>query len=93
MRWLVAFRRSRSELLRLEEYKDAAGLETDFAHLESEYASELDDVEVVVLEAPNLKALHRSHGRYFRSIGELVEGAVDVDGLRGDRGPLNSTEQ
>lgn len=44
---------------------------------ESERASA--DVEVVVLAADSLDELKRTHGRYFKSVPELVRSALQAD--------------
>jgi len=76
--YLLVYRRSTG---RLEECADL-GPDADAAlarRFEREKRESGDsDVEVVVLSAPSREALLRTHGRYFKSVGEL---AADLDTL------------
>lgn len=69
--FLLVYRRSTGELVTRELGLDAG------AALEERFASELahkddPDVEVVLLSAPDLEALRRTHSRYFRTITQLA---------------------
>lgn len=70
--FLLVYRRSTGELVRL----DDLGLDRTAAlkrRFEIEVQERGDaDVEVVLLSAPSLDALRRTHGRYFRSPEELA---------------------
>jgi hypothetical protein len=70
--FLLVYRRSTGELARL----DDLGLDRSSA-LKRRFEIELQDrsdpdLEVVLLSAPSLDALRRTHGRYFRSPEELA---------------------
>jgi hypothetical protein len=71
--FLLVYRRSTGRLINCHE------LDTDLEaalreRVESERAQRRDpDVEVVVLSAPSLDALKRTHRRYFQDLSGLAE--------------------
>lgn len=76
--FLLVYRHSTGKLLRMDELGPDlnAALEQRFA-LEKEWAPDVD-VEVVVLSAPSLKALTRTHARYFRDAQGLADALNDA---------------
>ena len=69
--YLVVFDRSRGTVLHHQRYGDRnKALEARFA-AEREHRDE-PAIGVVVLGAQSWEALRRTHGRYFKSIGQLA---------------------
>lgn len=52
------------------------------ARVQAEATRANADVEVVVLAADSLEELKRTHGRYFKSIRQLVRDALEEDDAR-----------
>jgi hypothetical protein len=71
--FLVSYKRSEGRLLELRDLgTDSVAAFKERARLEG--AHRLDpDVEIVLLTAPSLEALERTHARYFKTVGELTK--------------------
>jgi hypothetical protein len=73
--FLLIFDRARSRILRQEEFDDGpTALRARFS-AEREHAGDRN-IEVVVLGATSEAVLRRTHARYFRTVGELIEDTI-----------------
>jgi len=75
MIFLIQYKRSRGEMIRLEQFSEAQRQEAEEARLALELSlmAQKDSDEVCLLEASNIEALERTHGRYFKDLTALVE--------------------
>jgi hypothetical protein len=75
MIFLIHYRRSRGEMIGLQEFTDAQRLEAEEARLTLELSlmGQKDSDEVCLLDAPNIEALRVTHGRYFKNVKDLAE--------------------
>jgi len=74
--FLVIFDRATGRVLREESFEDRskaleARFEAERLHRKSA------TIEIVVLSANSKEDLHRTHARYFRTVGELAQLGVD----------------
>jgi hypothetical protein len=70
--FLIVYRQS-TGVAELREFDEADRLEALEQRFEAESRARGDsDVEVVVLSAPDLDALKKTHARYFKSVEELA---------------------
>jgi hypothetical protein len=76
MLFLIEYDRMNGQLLRLVSFDDAEreAAEASRLDLELDLNRRQVDHEVVLLQAENEKALHRTHRRYFEDLAELVDG-------------------
>ena len=77
MIFLIEYNRSEGEIVTFREFDNAQRLEAEDARLEIELALNRQGVEheVVLLEAENEAALHRTHQRYFADLAEILKSA------------------
>lgn len=69
--YLVVFDRAGGQISHFEEFDDSAeALRARFA-AERRHAGDAN-IEIVVLGADSVANLHRTHARYFKTVGELV---------------------
>jgi hypothetical protein len=74
--YLLIYDRRRGQIIRHHRYQEpSSALEARF-RAESEFLGE-PDVEVVVLGADSWEALQNTHSRYFKSVRELAEAALE----------------
>ena len=78
MLFLIQYHRSTGKLITIEGFDDSERMSAENARLEMELALNHRGVEreVVLLEAENMGALHRTHRRYFEDLAELVASPV-----------------
>lgn len=79
--FLIVFDRP-SRAIRVREFEDS---ERDLAFVERlaqerEHAGD-PAVEVVLLSAPSIDVLMRTHGRYFRTLTEMSERLSDIEAV------------
>lgn len=83
MLFLIEYDRPQGSIVQLREFDAASRQLAEDARLELEL--ELNrkgvDHEVVILDAPSMEALLRTHSRYFESVAELVHGSPEVQAL------------
>jgi hypothetical protein len=73
--FLLVYNRRTGELSRFDEFPSDQRREALHARfLEEERERDHSDIEVVVLGAESADVLKTTHGRYFKTIQELVEG-------------------
>lgn len=71
--FLLVYDQAAGKVIRLTEYSDAdqdAGLQARF-DLELQHRLE-PNIEVVLLGARDEETLRETHGRYFKTVGELI---------------------
>lgn len=73
--FLMVFDRPRGRLLVNQEFTDRASALRARFRAEREHSGSRD-IEVVVLGADSVDALHRTHARYFETAGDLVRSAA-----------------
>jgi hypothetical protein len=74
--YLIVFDRAHGRISHFEEFDDrATALHARFA-AERRHMGD-PNVEVVVLGADSVADLHRTHARYFKTLGELAEEMAD----------------
>ena len=79
MIFLIEYNRPKGRIVTFREFEDSRRLEAQDARLEIEldlYRKGIDH-EVVLLEAASVEALHRTHGRYFFDLEELLRSAYE----------------
>jgi len=74
MIFLLEYERSKGNLISLREFSDDARHLADTARLELELRLFRQGIEreVVLLDAPSLEALKRTHARYFEDLQQIV---------------------
>lgn len=74
MIFLIDYDRLQGRVITLREFADSDRAAAENARLELELEQHRLGVEreVVILEAVDLSALQRSHGRYFKDLRELI---------------------
>jgi hypothetical protein len=73
--FLLIYNRRSGQLVSIDEFepgRDADALARRF-ELERTYQDD-PDIEIVTLGAESLQSLKRTHGRYFRTVEELITG-------------------
>ena len=75
MIFLIEYDRRKGQLVELREFANSELAEAQASRLDKEIRLHRNDVEreVVLLEASSRDALLKTHGRYFKSIQELLE--------------------
>ena len=79
MIFLIEYNRSKGSIVTFRDFDDSQRREAE----DSRLAIELDlnrkgvEHEVVMLEAANKEALHRTHQRYFSDLTEILKSAGD----------------
>ena len=75
MIFLIEYDRSEGQIVTFREFDSAQRREAEDARLDIELALNRQGVEheVVLLEAENEEALHRTHQRYFADLAEIIE--------------------
>lgn len=77
--YLVVFDKARGHITHFEEFDDGAtALRARFA-AERRHVGD-PNIEIVVLGADSVANLHRTHARYFMTVGELVKAMADKIG-------------
>ena len=71
MKFLIEYDREGSKLLRRRQFPLEAELTAAYQEAERDYLLAGREVEVVVLEADSLEELVVTHGRYFKTLGEI----------------------
>jgi hypothetical protein len=74
MIFLIHYKRSRGEMIRLREFTDAQRREAEEARLALELSliGQKDGDEVCLLDAASIEALKMTHARYFQSLTTLT---------------------
>jgi hypothetical protein len=77
MLFLIEYNRPEGRLVTFREFADAQREEAEDARLELELNLNRKriDHEVVILDAENEEALHRTHQRYFADLAEILKSA------------------
>ena len=77
MIFLIEYSRSEGGIITLREFDDSQRQEAGDARLEIELKLNRQgiDHEVVLLEAANEEALHRTHQRYFADLTQMLKSA------------------
>ena len=83
MLFLIEYDRPRGSIVRLRKFDDAFRGNAEDARLKLELDLKQRGVEheVVLLDAPSEEALHRTHGRYFENVAELVRASAQIEPL------------
>jgi len=78
MIFLIEYNRSEGRIITFREYGESQWQEAGNARLEIELELNRQGVEheVVLLEAENEEALHRTHQRYFADLTEILKSAT-----------------
>jgi hypothetical protein len=77
--FLIMYDRAATQLVQLREFADTdrgLALEERF-RLEREHRDDTD-LEIVVLDAPDRATIEKTHGRYFKTLAELVAGIKEA---------------
>ena len=77
MIFLIEYNRSEGGIITFREFDDSQWQEAEDARLEIELELNRQGVdhEVVLLEAANKEALHRTHQRYFADLTQMLKSA------------------
>jgi hypothetical protein len=75
--YLLVYDKARGKLLVEQEFSDRAAALAERFRLERQYLDR-QDIEIVVLGAESAEAIRRTHGRYFRTAGELIRELADL---------------
>jgi hypothetical protein len=70
--FLIVYRRQTGELLKLQDLDADRARALESRAEEERHWRDDPEVEVVVLGANSLEELRRTHGRYFKAVGELA---------------------
>lgn len=75
MLFLVEYKRPEGRLVTFQRFKDSERLKAQNARLDLELDLNRRGInhEVVLLEAASEDALRRTHGRYFKTLRQIVE--------------------
>jgi hypothetical protein len=83
MLFLIEYDRSRGSIVQVREFDDNSRGIAEDARLDLELDLNRQGVEheIVLLDAPSVEALRRTHGRYFESVAELACGSPQTQAL------------
>lgn len=75
MLFLIEYDRPSGTIVQLREFNDASQKLAEDARLQLELSLNNQGIEheVVLLDAPSMEALRRTHSRYFEDIAELAK--------------------
>lgn len=78
MIFLIEYNRPEGQLVTFQRFQDSERLEAQDARLDLELDLNRKGVnhEVVLLEAASEEALRRTHGRYFKTLRQILESAI-----------------
>ena len=78
MIFLIEYNRPEGRLVTFKKFKDSERLKAQDARLDLELDLNRQGInhEVVLLEAASEEALRRTHGRYFKTLRQILESAI-----------------
>jgi len=75
--FLIVYARSKSQVLEFQEFAEQQRAEANAERLKREIQYRLSkDIEVVVIHAESEEQLRETHGRYFRSLQDMLKGLL-----------------